>query len=290
MPTHRFVDRFRAVLWHRLISRFPAFNLTMSTRHGKLRFSNKDQIIGRSLFVTLQFEFHKIQRAIKAARTFELLAGRGGTLVDVGANLGTVCIPLVRDGTFDRAIAFEPEPQNYRYLTANIRLNRLDARVEALNSGLSSGAGELEMELSPTNLGDHRIRLGGPIGKALHDEEDRTTIIVPVGRLDDVLSERMTSLQEVALLWIDVQGHEKHVLEGGTKLLRSGVSVVAELWPYGLRRAGVSEAAFVDFASEHFEFYCDLSRHVIGKMPVGTLGSLFDMHPRDSFTDVLLFS
>jgi hypothetical protein len=44
------------------------------------------------------------------------------------------------------------------------------------------------------------------------------------------------SAAEIDLVWMDVQGHEAHVLAGATCL--AGVPVVTEFWPFGLRRAG----------------------------------------------------
>ncbi len=46
-------------------------------------------------------------------RAVSLLGRRGLTsLIDIGANIGTICIPAVKCGLFDRAIAIEPEPLN----------------------------------------------------------------------------------------------------------------------------------------------------------------------------------
>jgi hypothetical protein len=42
------------------------------------------------------------------------------------------------------------------------------------------------------------------------------------------------------LLWMDVQGHECHVIDGAPALLSRGTPTVMELWPYGMQRAGVT--------------------------------------------------
>src|SRR3989442_15021738 len=47
------------------------------------------------------------------------LLRNGGTLVDVGANIGLTSIPVARTPGV-RCYAFEPDPENYRYLLSNI--------------------------------------------------------------------------------------------------------------------------------------------------------------------------
>jgi len=58
---------------------------------------------------------------------------------------------------------------------------------------------------------------------------------VPAARLDDALT---TPPEEVGLVWVDAQGHEAHILEGGERLLDHGIPWVIEYWPYGLTRQG----------------------------------------------------
>jgi hypothetical protein len=65
---------------------------------------------------------------------------------DIGANVGTVCIPLVLQGVFERALAFEPEQRNFGYLARNIEQNGLSDRVQGFQVALSSASGELELE------------------------------------------------------------------------------------------------------------------------------------------------
>src|SRR3954453_21482666 len=50
--------------------------------------------------------------------TDRLFAGRAGTFIDVGANIGLVSIPVL-ERTGSLGIAFEPEPRNFGFLTRN---------------------------------------------------------------------------------------------------------------------------------------------------------------------------
>ncbi|RPJ80913.1 MAG: hypothetical protein EHM18_17695, partial [Acidobacteria bacterium] len=48
------------------------------------------------------------------------------------------------------------------------------------------------------------------------------------------------SLEETGLVWVDIQGHEGHFLRGAQSLLRRGVPIVTEFWPYAIERSGMS--------------------------------------------------
>jgi hypothetical protein len=121
-------------------------------------------------------------------------------------------------------------------------------------------------------------------------ESARKVIQVRACRLDDLLSTEAVEPQDVALLWMDVQGHEKHVLDGAETLLHFGTPVVAEFWPYGLLRAGVSPDDFIAFASSHFASFYDLSAPSPERKSSAQIASLFECYRGISFTDLLLLN
>jgi hypothetical protein len=101
---------------------------------------SKDAVIGREVFLSGQFDFDKVESAIK------LVAHHTGRtdveiLLDIGANIGTVCVPAVARGLVKRAIAIEPDPTNCRLLRINALLNRVEAKVAIFESALGDTAG-----------------------------------------------------------------------------------------------------------------------------------------------------
>ena len=50
-------------------------------------------------------------------------------LIDIGANIGPICIPAVKRNYVKQAIAIEPGPDNARLLRANVALNSLHDRI-----------------------------------------------------------------------------------------------------------------------------------------------------------------
>ena len=160
----------------------------------------------------------------------------GGTLIDIGANVGLTSIPLARvDGV--QVIAFEPHPDNLRHLRASIAWNDLSDRVDVHALALADEAGTMPLEISPVNMGDHRLRSApDPATGALFDEDTRDVINVPVNRLDDVIDRN--SLTRPLVVKLDVQGAEALVIDGGRWVIGAADLLVLEFWPYGLRRHG----------------------------------------------------
>ena len=82
--------------------------------------------VGESIFLHGEYDFQKLELALR-------LLGRKHveTLVDVGANIGSICIPAVARGFAEQSVAIEPEPTNFLMLTANIELNSLQHEIRA---------------------------------------------------------------------------------------------------------------------------------------------------------------
>jgi len=209
-----------------------------------------DDTISRSVYVEGGFEFEKLQKVVS-------LLGPGfrlDTLIDIGANIGTICIPAVCRGFARSAIAIEPEPRNFSVLTANIWLNGLSEKIRAHNVALGSESDRLlEFELSPDNSGDHRIRVSSESG--LYLESSRKIISVRSMRYDDVVGAADRGSQ---LIWIDTQGYEGVVLQGAAGATSTRVPIVTEFWPYGMKRAA-SYGLFKQ-AVLNYESFFDLSQ------------------------------
>jgi FkbM family methyltransferase len=176
-----------------------------------------DQTIGREVFLKGQpFDFDKFELVARLLRQRTLL-------VDVGANIGTICIPAVRRGLFERAIAIEPEPLNFSLLSANIHLNRLGNQIEAHQTALGAKDGEsLSFVLSADNFGDHRA--------SAVQIQGATT--VPSNTFDSVVG----ALPPGSLIWMDTQGFEGFVLAGALRALEDLPPLVIEFCPQFIAR------------------------------------------------------
>ena len=204
--------------WYQVLRRLPLLFIKVRTRHGVLRISSHDQVIGRLLFVNREFEYDKILKTLVLLKRLGRVPSNS-TVLDIGGNIGTVALPFVQEGWFSSAVAVEPEPRNFQLLMENIHLNGLEGKVQPLNIALSDHEGTMELQLSPDNFGDNRMVIGEP-------EAGWQIVKVPVRRLDDVLKDQGISPLEVGLIWMDVQGHEYHVLKGAERLLSTDVPLL----------------------------------------------------------------
>jgi len=162
----------------------------------------------------------------------------GGTLIDAGANIGLFTIPLARNPRISCKL-FEPDPLNYRLLCWNLANNCPGGNISTYQLALLDRKATVDLERSPDNYGDHRIRLGN--GEAarrgdLFRESARATVPVSAVALDEVLD--AASLDAPLVVKIDAQGAEAHIVKGAAALLRQTEILVLEFWPYGLRRTG----------------------------------------------------
>ena len=145
--------------------------------------------------------------------------------LDVGANIGSYTV-LAAGGVGARVIAVEPIPSTFANLQANILLNGLADHVEPHCVGLSGERSALRFSADRDTV--NHVMADGESGEAIN---------VPVLTMDELLAGRVP-----AVVKIDVEGHERSVLEGARKTLANpGVAaVVMEINGSGTRY-GVSD-------------------------------------------------
>lgn len=214
--------------------------IAMDTDGLRLYLSTADQGVSSSIFASGIYERELFARVTEELDRQGLPCGlRGRTFLDIGANIGSAtCLALTAYGAAN-AWAFEPAPQNLQLLWQNVITNGLEDRVNIEPYALSDKDGMVGFEFSETNWGDHRVRVhdksrSSPGGV----ESTRTAVNVPARSFDGLVAGGDLDLDSVGLAWVDVQGHEAHVLSGATALLDSVIPIVCEYWPYGLDRAG----------------------------------------------------
>jgi len=163
---------------------------------------------------------------------------QGRTVLELGANIGTETVAMLARYGAARVIAVEPDAENARLLRANLALNDVADRAHVLQLAVSDADGTVVLERSEENWGDHRVRVADPQGTAVIGEDVRATVEVTSRTVDALAAEGVLDLAAVDLVWMDVQGHEGHVLAGAQRLADARIPVLTEYWPYGLERAG----------------------------------------------------
>jgi FkbM family methyltransferase len=156
------------------------------------------------------------------AELFRLLVRAGDRCVDVGANVGVHAVRLARlVNPGGEVIAIEPDPEVIRRTERNIALNQL-SNVRLVNAAASDTAGEMNL-YRPANADTNRARASLLRYPYLTGE----TITVPVVTVDDVCGS-----DRVALIKIDVEGHEESVVRGAAGVIdRDAPAVIFEHAP-----------------------------------------------------------
>jgi FkbM family methyltransferase len=184
----------------------PPYQL-VTTRHGVMLINRNDIFMGQSFLrygECCQFEVDLLLR---------LIAPQGpaatGLVIEAGSNMGVHTIPMARElASQNRSMrAFEPQPVIFQQLCANLALNGL-MNVTALPYACGASPGTLSFQtpdyLSPGNFG----------GTAMSSTPAPSTQIVPCCPLDSFVHDA-----PVALIKIDVEGHELRVLQGAQGIL-----------------------------------------------------------------------
>ena len=153
-----------------------------------------------------------------------------GLVLDIGANLGTFCIPLAKKITKHTYHAFEPQRIVYYQLCANTFINGL-GNVHCHNFGLSDKEERLVLVM-PDYTAEGNIGAFS-INKEVreNDYECKTEGVkepLVVFTLDS------GSHQNVRLIKIDVEGHELEVLKGAKKTIKDNnyPPIIFEAWTW----------------------------------------------------------
>jgi FkbM family methyltransferase len=156
------------------------------------------------------------------AELFSYLVSPGDRCLDVGANVGVHTIRLARlVGQDGEVIAIEPNPEVVQRTRRNISLNGL-ANVRVIGAAASERPGEMRLyRPSPHDTNRARASL------MHHRYLTGATTTVPVVTVDGICEGA-----PVALIKIDVEGHEAAVVRGATDTIASHApSIVFEYAP-----------------------------------------------------------
>jgi len=210
----------------------------VATENGPMLIRKADSIIGKMLAAHGRFEEDTLVDVTRF-----LSQNHGFTpkqFIDIGANIGTHILRALRGGSFASGVAVEMDPDNFRLLECNVRLNLADPSVRLVNTAVGERIGVAKMERSPDNLGDHRIQGASSIRPDMYGEKNRVSANVSMTTLDQMELDYHLKFDASTLLWIDTQGYEGHVLQGATRIMERPKGerpmIVLEFWPYGLDR------------------------------------------------------
>jgi FkbM family methyltransferase len=156
----------------------------------------------------------------------------GMEVADIGANVGDYTEFMAKLVTpTGRVHAFEPDKKNYQKL---VELTRKWKQIRTYNSAISNEDSTTTFYTSKYLNTDNRIY---PDDSVLSESYDVETV-----RLDSVFA-----CDQLDFIKMDIEGAELMALQGGEALLKNSkkLKILLEVWPYGLKKSGVSFDALI---------------------------------------------
>lgn len=165
----------------------------------------------------------------------------GDTFIDVGANFGYFSLmasSLVTNT--GKVFSFEPEKENFRFLSRNIALNDM-TNIRAFNVATGNCNEEVELFIDPLNDGAHSLSGISPESRQVIGSGDVSTSRTQMVTLDSVLENEVIS--KIKIIKIDTEGWEFNTILGAVSIIKRYAPpiVLAEVNRGGLRNAGTSE-------------------------------------------------
>ena len=201
--------------------------------------------INDTLFVVKDFS-DLIQRHISSSRLWEpdlvgIIKTAGANisreqgnshLVNVGAHIGTICVPCAH--SFSTVTAFEPVRSNFDHLNLHKDINALQ-HLSTFNLALSDCEQTANVVFNPRNTGGTHV---------VNKEDIQKNIRHAQSCLDDshtvncvTLDSMSQKLDKIDVLVVDIEGHEDKFIDGAHKTIHNQLPVlIIEIWTDEKRR------------------------------------------------------
>lgn len=169
----------------------------------------KDRFVSRNTYVNGPHDSYFLSRSINLTKK------KIHYLIDVGANIGTFCIPSVLHNKIKKCIAIEPVKKINKILKVNISLNDLENKIKVFDCVISDkNKQKLSLIENKFNYGDNRFKI-----------TQKKQTIFKTKRLDAFINYfDVTKL----IIKIDVQGFEDRVLIGSQNFIKRKVPLIIE--------------------------------------------------------------
>jgi len=179
------------------------------------------------------------------------------TIIDIGANVGSISLPLAK--IFNKSKIFAIEPTNYAFkkLTKNLNLNKNLKKNISLNQLFISKINKPKKVWSSWNFDSdnnkHKQHLG-----TLHSIKKKSYI-----SLNNFI--KLKKIKKVDFIKLDVDGHELDVLKSGDKFLKNNKPIIfIEIAPYLYPEFGYTCSKLITYIKKlKYSFYTEDLKKII---------------------------
>jgi FkbM family methyltransferase len=146
-------------------------------------------------------------------------------LLDLGANIGIMTVPLAKRASNGKVYSFEPMPQNLKALKRIIKYHKLN-NVTIFETAVGNAPGEIKMVMPIIN----NVKMQGLCHVVdENNPEEGEHFTVPVKKMDDI--PELQNAGPIAGIKIDVENFEFEALSGAKQLLLKHKPIIyCELW------------------------------------------------------------
>ncbi len=242
-------------------------SMTVDCGDHVMSFSPADYI-GRKVFRKGHFERDHVDRLLSVLRERGLLR-KGSALLELGGNIGTQTCYFALSGIYGRIVSVEPDPRNFRLLSANIADNGFETMVTAVNCAAGDREGQLDFYLNHKNHGK---------SSALRQNASDEKISVPVRPVADILEQAAVDPTDISLIWMDIEGYEPVACRSMQALMARQVPLYMEFTPafYGKEQAKAFVGELASHYGECLAFFEDREQSMrVADLP--TEGEQFDV-------------
>lgn len=219
---------------------------------------------------------------IEEKNRIDKLISKESSVAFVGTHIGSLAIPTAT--RVKRALFIEANPNTYKFLEANTKLNNVSNNV-SFNIAVGEKDGEINFVLNKTNSGGSKREPASKEHMYYYDNPE--TVTVPMTTFDKLAADFSEGFD---LVFMDIEGSEYFALKGMQKSLEKTESLIVEFIPHHLRNVGnVSVREFLDLIEPHFS-YCYIPSK--GKyLEIGnTYSELLLMFDADESDEGIVFS
>ena len=236
----------------------------------------RDQTVSKHLAVLGAYDFFKLQNGVKILKKEHQKPER---LINVGANLGSILVPALKDDLFSTAIAVEPQEEIYKHLKRTIAANLDPGSCEVFNLAVGSNTGHVEMRGS---FGSARVTTEqgpGEIDKAADGRK-----LIPIEKLDSLVPKS----SKRSLIFMDCEGYELEALQGAKELLRVYAPVIMELNPNNYSQEELSKLS--EIVADYGFFASVVDPKIVIRAGSEFPAFLSDLIIANHGTDIIFFS
>jgi len=187
-----------------------------------------------------------------------------GVILDVGANTGLYVL-LLRSYSSHPIIAYEPDPFLFKLLNQTIKYNDIE-NVTTKNLACANARSELNfaMGINSSVIADGVSEITPAANPVSENNWDREAIVSQAGDTvikvpTVILDEDLEGVPSIALIKIDCEGYEYHILKGARKLIeRHHPFIFLELHPTMLKNFQHTPEDVINFLKSYYDlqYWC----------------------------------